>query len=158
MGAVATLPDFLDKLRAALILRAGLAGVNVFTAGVDDDTAGSEAIVFGVDAIDAEVNYHTLPRQECFEEYDVKGITWIQKPATTDTEGGIKAARDRAFELLEEVHDYLAVLGGTTATQTAVGVDKAELVGWKLEQLITPNTRDCKVEFTIAVSAHFTPA
>jgi hypothetical protein len=156
VGTVATLPDFLDKLRAALILRSGLAGVNIFTAGIDDESAGAEAIVFAAEEVAAAGNYHTLPKAECFEEYPVEGWTWVQKPGAG--EDAIKAARDRAFALLADVHSYLKSLGGTASTQSAVGVDEAQLVGWKLEQFITPNTRDAKLTFTIAVRAHFTPS
>jgi hypothetical protein len=157
MGAVSTCPAFLDALRAALVLRAGLSGVNIFTAGVDQQSAGTEHILLGLEAIETDGEYETMPMAEVSEEYDVDGFSWVQKPGAGETV--IKAARDRAFALLEEVSDYLtSVNTSTAATVAALGVDDARLTGWKLEQFPMDGTRDARLTFTIHVQARFLPA
>jgi len=157
VGAIATLPEFLDNIVAALKLRAGLDGVNIFSGPVDDLTAGKEAIVFGVEMISAENEYMTMPQVECWERYTVTGWTWVQKPGRDETV--IKAARDRAFALLEELVDYLASVNTTTAaTVAALGVDDARVESWRLTQFFGDGTRDCKLEYSVAVKANYTPA
>jgi hypothetical protein len=157
MGAVSTLPAFCDAIVAALKLRAGLSGVSVFSGPVDDLSAGTEAIVFGVEMISAENTQDTMPREECWEEYDVTGWTWVSKPGAGETV--IKASRDRAFAILEELVDYLTSVNGTTAaTVAALGVDDARVASWKLTQFFGDGTRDCKLEYSVHVKAHYTPA
>ena len=157
MGAVATLPAFLDAMVAALKLRAGLSGVNVYSGPVDDLSAGQEAIVFGVEMVSAENEYPQMPMLEAWEQFDVTGWTWVSKPGAG--EAAIKTARDRAFAILEELVDYLATVNTTTAaTVSALGVDDARVTGWKLTQFFGDGTRDAKVEYTVHVKAHYTPA
>lgn len=151
MGAVTTIPTFLDALRTALVARAGLSGVNVFTAGVDDRAAGKQAIVLAVTESVAEADYPTVPMVECFEEFGVTGWTWAQAPGSG--EDAIKTARDAAFDILEEVADELA--GNDTMTGT---VRDCRLESWRMDQLVGDGTRDCKVTFTIRVQSNFTPA
>lgn len=157
MGAVATLPAFCDAIVAALKLRAGLSGVAVYSGPVDDLSAGKEAIVFGVEMISAENEFPTMPQVECWEEFDVTGWTWVSKPGAGETV--IKAARDRAFAILEELVDYLASVNTTTAaTQSAIGVDDARVTAWRLTQFFGDGTRDCKLEYTVHAKARYTPA
>ena len=157
MGTVATLPTFCDSIVAALKLRAGLAGVNVYSGPVDDLSAGKEAIVFGVEMISAENTFETMPQVECWEAFDVTGWTWVSKPGAGET--AIKTARDRAFAILEELVDYLASVNtSTAATQAALGVDDARVTAWRLTQFFGDGTRDCKLEYTVTVLGHFLPA
>ena len=156
MGAVSTLPGFLDALRTKLIALDGLSGVNVFTGPVDDLSAGEEAIVFAVDAPEADYDLPTMTQVETLEEYEVEGRTWVVKPGAGETV--IKAARDRCFALLEQVHDYIASLTSTAAFVSALTVDKVAVTGWRMEQYPGDGYRDCRLSFTLHVKAHFTPA
>lgn len=157
MGAVTTLPAFLDALRTNLTALAGLSGVSVFTGPVDHLSIGEEAIVFAVETTTANFTYRTLPHVEVFEEYDVEGRVWVVKPGGGETV--IKTARDRAAAILEQVVDELAAHNSpTSATQAAFGVDDARVVSWTLEQLAIDGGRDCRLTFLIRVTAKFTPA
>ena len=157
MGAVTTLPVFLDNLRTSLTALAGMAGVQVFTGPVDHLSIGAEAVVFCVDRTEASFSYRTLPHVEVFEEYAVEGRIWVVKPG--GGEDVIKEARDRAAALLELVVDELGAHNSpTSATQAAFGVDDARLTGWSMEQFAIDGGRDCRLTFTVAVTARFTPA
>ena len=156
MGAVTTVGTFLDNLVTVLTARAGLAGVNIYSASIDDLSAGQEAIVFAVEASQSEYENPTMAANETFENYTIEGRTWVTKPGAGETV--IKAARDRALALIEEVHDALTAYDTTAAYVAALGVDKARVQGWKLEQYIGDGYRDCRLSFTIHVKAHFTPA
>ena len=151
MATVSSIPTFLDALKAALVIRAGLTGVNIFTGPVDPESEGPEAIVFGAEAIETTTEFPTVPRLECWETYILTGRIWVAKPGAGETV--IKAARDRAFALLEQVHDELATNDEMTATVTDV-----RPVGWRLEQGIVENERQCRITFSLRVEARFTPA
>lgn len=157
MGAVTTVGVFLDALRTKLGIRAGLAGVHIFTGPVDDVAIGEEAIVFAVDETNATFNYRTLPRIEVFEEYDVEGRIWVVKPG--GGEAAIKATRDRALAIFEQVADELAADNTSTAgTVSALGVEDARITDWNLTQVVLDGGRDCRLAFTISVTTTFTPA
>ena len=156
MATASTVGTFLDALRTVLVARDGLSGVNVFTGSVDHLSVGEEAIVFAVEAQEADYDLPTMTQVETFEEYTVEGRTWVVKPGAGETV--IKAARDRAFALLEEVHDYVASLNSTAAFVAALTVDKVAVTGWRMEQLPGDGYRDCRLYFNLYVRAHFTPA
>jgi len=157
MGAVTTVGAFLDAFCTKLVTRGGLAGVHVFTGPVDDISIGEEAIVFAVDETSAEFSYRTLPHIEVFEEYDVEGRIWVVKPGAG--EAAIKATRDRALAIFEQVVDELATDNtSTAATVTALAVDDARVTGWELTQVVIDGGRDCRLAFTVSVKAKFTPA
>lgn len=157
MGSVTTVGTFLDNLRTNLTALGGMSGVAVYTGAVDHLSIGEEAIVFAVTTTEASFAYRTLPHAEVFETYPVEGRIWIVKAGSGETV--IKAARDRALALLELVADELAAHNTpTTATQAAFGVDDARIRSWTLEQLVIDGGRDCRVGFTIDVTATFTPA
>lgn len=163
MGDVTTAPTFLDNLRERLLLRPGLAGVNCFTAEVFDKEAGREAIVFGVEPVPGEFSYRTMPKKQVTESYVVEGRTWVVKPGSGETV--IKAARDRAFAIFGEVVTELVDCNTASGTQTGtehcqatLGVDDASITTFKLNQFVQDGARDCRVLFTIAVTAKFTPA
>jgi hypothetical protein len=157
MGAVTTLPAFLDNLRTHLTALAGMSGVEVFSGPVDYLSVGTEAVVFCVERTEATFSHKTIPHLEVFETYDVEGRIWIVKPGAGETV--IKEARDRAAAILELVVDELtAHMTPTTATQAAFGVDDARVTAWALEQYPVDGGRDCRLTFTISVQARFTPS
>ena len=156
MASVSTCGDFLDALRAALVARAGLSGVAVYTGPVSAEALGAECIVLATEAESGDVEQPLMGGLEHFEEYSVGGFIWVNKPGAGETV--IASARDRAFDILEEVHDYLASLTSTAATVSALGVDRADLRGWTLEQFAEPGERHCMLKFSIDVRGRFTPA
>lgn len=157
MGSVTTVGTFLDNLVTQLGAVAGMSGIPVYTGPVDDLSIGQEAVVFAVEAESVDYSYRTLPKVEVFEEYAVSGRIWIVKPGAG--EAAIKAARDRALDLLELVADELAAHNSpTTATQAAFGVDDARITSWTIEQYALDGGRDCRIAFTVSVKAVFTPA
>jgi len=157
MSDVTTVGVFLDSIRDRLLDRHGLSGVRVFTGPVDDLSIGQEAIVFCVEETKAIFTYRTLPALEVFETYPVEGRIWIVKAG--GGEAIVKAARDRAIEILGEVlFELAAVNAPTTATQAALGVDDARITAWSLTQFSIDGGRDCRLSFVIDVKSVFTPA
>jgi hypothetical protein len=157
MGSVTTVGTFLDTLRTQLTARGGLAGVAVFTGPVDNLSIGKEAVVFSVEETSTRYEYRTVPMAEVTEEYNVEGRIWIVKAGAGETV--IKAARDRALAILEQVADELAAHNATTAaTVAALGVDDARIDGWSLSQLVIDGGRDCRISFNVRVRAKFTPS
>lgn len=156
MSTASTVGTFLDNLVTLLGVRAGLSGVALYSAAIDDLSVGQEGIVFAVESQSTEYEYPTVPAVQAWETYNVEGRLWIVKPGAG--EAAIKTARDRALALLEEVHDQLASYTTTAACLAALGVDDARITAWTLEQYPGDGYRDCRIAFTIAVHARFTPA
>lgn len=161
MGSVSTVAAFLDALRAALIVRAGLAGVNVYSGPVSLEDMGEESIILGAPgAIEGEYKYIVgTPQDRVDESYTIPGGIWIVKTGGGETR--IKAARDRALALLEEIHDQLAGYTSRVDRAAALGADRAFITGWEMEQFIGPEgekARDCRIKFTITCNGSFTPA
>jgi len=157
MGSVTTVGTFLDTLRTKLLARPGMAGVAVYTGPVDELSIGEEAIVFAVEEMSATFTYRTLPKIEVFETYPVEGRIWIVKPGAGETV--IKATRDRALALLEQVVDELATDNtSTAATVSALGINDARITSWSLTQVAIDGGRDCRLAFTIDCEATVTPA
>jgi hypothetical protein len=163
MGAITTVCDFLDAIRTALDARAGLNGVTVWTGPVSETDLGTKCIVLAAEAESADLDQPLMGRAEVFEEYDVHGFIWATSTSPAATSGGtetaIGLARDAAFDIFEEVADYLASLTTTAATQSAISVDDANITGWEMEQAAGDDgVRHCIVKFTIHARARFTPA
>lgn len=156
MGTTTTVPEFLEALSGRLSALPALSGVNVFTAPVDEVSMGRESIVFGYEAIEAQYDYQTMPRVQAHEVYSVRGFIWIVGPGAG--EPAIAAARTRAYDILEAVHDYVAGLVGKSETQAALGVDHVKVTGHTLEQSIGDGQRHVFLRFTIEADAYFDPA
>jgi hypothetical protein len=152
MTIVSTCPVFLTALQDRLSSRGGLASVAIYTAGLRDENLPPEAMVFAVDAFSAVYEYPVgTPMTECFEEYIVEGR--VQVLASGSGEEVIRASRERAFELLDEVAQEFAANDTMTGT-----VDDVRLQGWKLTQDAADVGRYASLSFTVRVRAHFTPA
>jgi hypothetical protein len=149
MATASSIGTFLDAVRAALLLRAGLSGVHVFTGPVDNLSIGTEAIVFAVDSTEVQQDYPTVPQREAFETYAVEGRIWIVKQGAGET--AIKAARDRALAIMNEVQSACI----TDKTMSG-SVRDLKLTSYKLEQFPIDGGRDCRIAFTIDVQAHYT--
>ena len=158
MSATA-LPGFIDALAALLTLRAGLAGVHVFTCPVAPEDLGSEAIELAPET-SVEQQVAAMGSHDIEEAFDVRGsIVCYQamtgSGAVTSINVAAKAARDRACAILEEVTDALA--GDDTVSGS---VRDAQITGITLRQGMAPEGqlgRLCQVEFTIHAEAQTTP-
>jgi hypothetical protein len=153
MGAVSTVPAFLTALRTALGTATGVA---VYSAPVDAALMGEASVILATENVVAEYEYETMPRTQVHEAYAVDGFIWISKPGAGET--AIAAARDRAYAILEAVHDYVAGLVGKTETQAALGVDHVKVTGHSLEQFASDAERHVFLRFTIEADAYFDPA
>lgn len=154
------LPGFLDALTAALAARPGLAGVAVFSAPVDPDLLGKEAIELA-ESVDVNQTSAAMSSRDISETFTVKGSILVASPmvkqasvmATINT--AAKAARDRALAIYAEVCDELA--DDITVDGSVLGADVG---GYVLEQGFSPEDqmgRVARIEFSIDAEAHSTP-
>jgi len=152
-----TLPTFLDALRAALAIRAGLAQVNVFTCPVSPDALGEQAIEFA-NGVDIEQRRLAMSETTLDEEYAVPGSIIAfrtAKQGTQATNSAAKLARDRVDAILEEVVDEI-----TTNDTMSGTVRDVTISGQHWTQGMAPEGRlgrYCRVEFTLTVTASVTP-
>ena len=149
MATASSLGAFLDALRDALGERHGLTGVRVFTGPVGEKDIGAENIVLAGEETGVDQDYPTVPQRESFESYDVVGSIWIVKQG--GGESAIKAARDRALEILTEVQSEC--IANDTMTGT---VRDVLLVSFTMTQFALDAARDCRIAFTLRVQAHYT--
>ena len=73
---------------------------------------GAASVVLCPETVTAEYDYQTMPRTQVYEVYTVQGFVWISKPGAGETV--IKAARDAAYDILEDVIKAVAQSGMET--------------------------------------------
>ena len=149
MGAVPTLPAFVDALRTALVNRSGLSGVNVYTAPVAPEDEGTEAIIFGEEDADGTAGVYCIPAEQRQEEYEVRGRVLIVKSGAGET--AIKAARDRAYAIYAEVASEVGTNDRMTGT-----VDDVTATQATVEQVPGDHVRICRIRFILTVKATYT--
>lgn len=158
--AATALPTMLDALVAALQLRAGLAGVNVYSAPVTPEDLGTEAIELA-EEVPIEQEPAAMASTDIEESFTVKGSILCFAPMAPGASrvatinAAAKVARDRACAILEEVTDELS--GNRTVTGT---VRDASISGVTVHQGLAPEGqlgRVCWVQFDISAEAHTTP-
>lgn len=148
-----TMPDYLTALRDKLRLRAGLLGVQIMSAPINDDDVEMEGIVI-VDVTanqDIEIIGQSPARRDQ-EEYEVNGVVWCFKDGKGEAEA--VAARERAAELLAEVEDNVKT--EFSAGLNSIGNQKilmAQLSAKDLRQGINDGKRRAIITFTILVKA-----
>ena len=137
-----------DDICDGLALRPGLAEVNVFSATVGIEEAGLECIALGYATL-AEIAAAMGGYRE--EPWTITGSeVRVVKPWQGDTESTIRAARDRALEILAEVESFL--------NDTYVGaLPDIQLSGADLSQNFTPDGRECRITFEMTVANLKTP-
>lgn len=157
--AASSIGPCLDALVVKLALRAGLAGVNLYTAPVAPEQLGNRAIEFG-DTTEAEQTWAEMGSRKISESYSLRGSISITQPMTRGVSrpatinAAAKKARDAALLVYEEIRDELAA----DPTLGSV-VDEAALDGFTMEQGFAPEGqigRVCTIEFLIAVDAEVT--
>lgn len=144
-----SIPSVKDALKSGLSAKTGLAGVSVFTAGVPDGTRVDECIVFGqVTTEDAQTG---IGATSLFEEYTIMGAIRVRKPGGGETV--IKTARDRLFEILAYVQEYLA----DTPTLSTTGVISVDFRGLDFDEWAEDRERWAGLRFRLAVRAQISP-
>ena len=138
----------LDDIRAALILRENLSGVNVYSGPVTREEGGEECVWFG-DAHLMEAELAMGGKRS--ETWDVEGEAWtFAKPWQGSTEETIKAARDRAFAIYAEIETHL---NDTYTSQ----LPDVTLTSGDMRQGIETDGRGCAINFTMTVKTSINP-
>lgn len=101
MGAVSTVPSFLDALRIALVNRTGLSGAKVYTAAVAAEDRGTKSICVDGEVTIAEESGNVLGTLRV-ERITVPMVA-IATVNGSDLETSISAARRECFALVEQV-------------------------------------------------------
>lgn len=144
--ATSAVPAFLDALRTRLLARPGLAGVQVATGPLAEDTALESIQVFRVDT---DQVWAALGGRSREETGTMTGAIWIVAPGAD--EPAIKAARDRAYALLAELESDLRADPSVNGT-----VRVAQLASADLTQGLNDNGRVAQVTFTVNLEARLT--
>jgi hypothetical protein len=146
--ATYTAPAVLDALKALLIARAGIIGppkVEVYTAGMGDDTALEAITFFGAEG---EQKWAVMPYSSTrgkSDEYTITGQVWIRKPGAG--EATAVAARNRALAIFNEVENALRT--SPTLGSAVAGVTVVAMGAIKTQQGILPGFRTCGITFEI---------
>jgi hypothetical protein len=141
-----SIPDAMDAFVAGMMLRPNIAtaiadGLKVASGYLGEESGRKESIELTHVQTATQV-WGMIGNRRREEEYRISGLVWA-------TVGGknepiIKAARDRAFELLAEIEDFLRVdptIGGTTKV--------SEVAAYPFDQGVTPDGRYCQIDFEI---------
>lgn len=132
----------LDQLKTLLEARAGLAGVQVATAAMGDETNPEAIVFFGATGTQTWGQFDTNdPKQD---DYTIEGAIWINKPGAGETTA--KAARDRASAIFAELEAQL-VTDHEVNDLVLIG----ELTTTRLEQGVNERGRWCQIGFDIRV-------
>ena len=133
----------MDAFVAGMLLRANIisAAVQVASGYLGADSARHESIQL-TDVTNATQSWGMVGNRRRDEEYTLNGLVWAMKAGKN--EAVIKAARDRAFELLAEIEDYLR-LDPTIGATTKV----SELSAYPFEQGANEEGRYCQIDFQI---------
>lgn len=145
--SICTYPAVIDALKTALGLRAGLTGVQIFTAPAGETATSREVIEFEGMVTDELPATMGGTREET---YTLTGGLLVTRAGSGDTVA--KAARDRAFTILGEIESYINdnyAIGGTCLD--------ANLVRFEATQGYGPQGRVCGIEFKIEVQSLINP-
>lgn len=138
-----SIPDAMDAFVSGMLLRANIASAKVqVTSGyMGEDSERKESIQL-TDVSSATQAWGMLGNRRRDEEYTINGLVWAMVAGKNETV--IKAARDRAFELLAEIEDFLR-LDPTIGATTKV----SELSAYPFEQGANADGRYCQIDFAI---------
>jgi hypothetical protein len=137
----------LDAIRAALVLRAGLSGVAVYSGAIPVEEAGEECIAFG-DGRLTEVELSMGGNR--LETWVVGGETRVVKPWEGTTETTIAAARTRALAIFAELETHL----NDTYTSTLPDVT---LTSAEMSSGFVAEGRECRIGFEMTIQAAKNP-
>lgn len=148
-AVTSSVPAVKDALLAGLSKVSGLAGVEVYTAGLADASRVEECIVFGqvtVDDLQAGIGMTDM-----FEEYSIAGAIRVRRPGAG--EAAAKSARDRLFTILGYLQEYLA----DHPTLSVDGVKSVEFKGFELDEWAEDRERWAGLRFRLDVRAQISP-
>lgn len=110
MAVQSSIPAFLDNLKTILDARSGIIGpplVTVSTGDLGTETPREAIVLYGAPTAEREEVGMRGPAGFSYDHnVTVAGAIWIVKPGQGETV--IKQARDRAFDLLDEIDAALA--------------------------------------------------
>jgi hypothetical protein len=133
----------LDAIRAALVLRSGLSGVNVYTGRVSVEEAGTECIAFGGGTL-TEIRQAMGGNK--LETWEIGGETRVVKPWQGTTETTIKAARDRVLAIFAQVETHI------NDTYTGDYPD-VEISAGDIDPTFGPEGWTCSLTFSMTIRA-----
>lgn len=142
MAVNASVPAVFDALKAKLDARPGLSGVLVRT-GMLPDQNGKDSLE--IHSVDARNEFVALGNRRIDEDYTITGSIWTHRRGIDD-ETAIKAARDAAFavydELLECLRDDPRIDGNV---RQSIGG------GYQFVQGFDSEKRTARIEFDITI-------
>lgn len=136
-----SIPAAMDAFVAGMVARPALDGVQVASGYLGADSDFKQSIQL-TGASRAEQVWGMLGNRRRDEEYSLDGLIWVM--VAGKNEAVIKLARDRAFELLAEIEDFLRD-DPTLADTTLV----SQLGAYPFEQGANAEGRWCQVDFAI---------
>lgn len=136
-------PAAMDAFVEGMLARENVATwkLQVSSGYLGEDSSQKESIQL-THVSNANQEWGALGNRRREEEYTIHGFAWAL--AAGKNEPAIKAARDRAFELLAEVEDFLRLdptIGNT--------VKVAHLTAFPFDQNANVNGRYCQIDFEI---------
>lgn len=136
---MANIGTVLDQLVTDLSARPAFAEVNVFSGPIPVEHAGLECVAFGDTTLRGE-EYAMAGSRE--ENWEIHGEIYVSRAWQGSIEETIKAARDRALEILDDVRTYLAesYLGSYPDVTLTAG---------EMSQTYTDEARVCRVAFVL---------
>ena len=147
-AVTSTLGSFLDALKAQLVARGDLAGVNILTAPADREIKGLEFILLAADQVELDVTWPRAGGKIDEEEYTIPCVIQVFGPGASDATGDETAAqtvRNRALTLLSTVANTVGLDWRMSST-----VEDSECRGGTVKQGIGDSgQRVCEVKFDI---------
>jgi hypothetical protein len=143
--ATTTVPAFLDALKAQLEVRAGLAGVGIYTSPQNEEV--TESIEFGY-RINGTQGWAALGQRARNDEYTVTGVIW--KAVDGSGEADAKTARDWVYDTFAELEDELRTGPWVDESLNALGahLTRADFIQWYGD-----HQRIARMEFDITCKA-----
>lgn len=133
----AAMTAFVEGLQA----REGLDKVQVSSAYLGADSGSHESIyLVGVSL--AEQEWLMVGNRRREEKYTIDGVIWVMRAGKMESD--VVVARERAFELLAEIEDYIRVdptIGGT--------VKVGQIAAYPFQQGVLPEGRVAWIDFEI---------
>jgi hypothetical protein len=132
----------LDAIRAALVLRSGLTGVDVYSAPVTRADLKPEYILFGAPVLEEEGTLASYPSEVWTVDGEIRALAeWAGTAEATNS-----AARTRGLAVLSEIDAHIAIV-------YASGLPTVALTKGEVVPESTPDGQVCWVEFTMTVEA-----
>lgn len=143
MAINSSAPDYMDTLRTTLQARPALADVVVMTGPIHDSRGKDSLELIG---IEADNNWGALGNKRIDEDYILTAVIWGYSRGPDD-ESAIKAARDAAFVIFDELLQVIRADPRLDAT-----VRQSIPASYELEQGWTSEHRVARIDVEIHVT------